>query len=286
MNRSADGASCPGIQRNRLLTCDQVLDHWDSDEELNTQNDSDYDENDLVSDADDMLSSDEEEDPVQPSGDAQPATGAVPRPRQRGANRVPSKFETGWSDTFDNARPTTVHDFNPPGPFGPQNMPAHINAESTEADFLNLFLDDEFWDNLTNQTNNRAQQKKRDKPNYYTKNFSDVEVRDMKAFLGLRLTMEYSGIVKPRFEDYFRENNFLLNMPGFRDVMPRDQFMAIWGFLHIVDEEDRTIDKEDKIYKVRPMLNHILPRFRYFYTPKQHLGLDEGMIPEKNCLGI
>ena len=72
MKRSADGASCSGIQRDRLLTCDQVLDHWDSDEELNTQNDSDYDENDLVSDSDDMLSSDEDEDPVvQPSGDAQ-----------------------------------------------------------------------------------------------------------------------------------------------------------------------------------------------------------------------
>ena len=44
--------------------------------------------------------------------------------------------------------------FNPPGPFGPQNMPAHIKAESAEAEFLNLFLDNEFWDNLTNQTNN------------------------------------------------------------------------------------------------------------------------------------
>ena len=38
--------------------------------------------------------------------------------------------------------------FNPPGPFGPQNMPAHINAESTEADFLNLFLDDYFGMNM------------------------------------------------------------------------------------------------------------------------------------------
>ena len=60
MKRSADGVSCSGIQRDRLLTCDQV----------NTNNDSDYDENDLVSDSDDMLSSDEDEDPVQPSGAA------------------------------------------------------------------------------------------------------------------------------------------------------------------------------------------------------------------------
>lgn len=64
---------------------------------------------------------------------------------------------------------------------------------------------------------------------YYGKIFQEASVEKMKAFIGMRLAMEPSGIVKPRFEDYFRGDNFLLDTPGFKTVMQRDQFLAIWA---------------------------------------------------------
>ena len=42
----------------------------------------------------------------------------------------------------------------------------------------------------------------------------------------------------------------------------------------------------DKMYKVRPMLDRMLPLFRHYYSPSQQLSLDEGMIPIKNRLAI
>ena len=53
-----------------------------------------------------------------------------------------------------------------------------------------------------------------------------------------------------------------------------------WGFRH------HGHPTSDKIYKVRPMLDRMLPLFRRYYSPRQQLSLDEGMIPTKNRLAI
>ena len=108
----------------------------------------------------------------------------------------------------------------------------------------------------------------------------------LKAFLGLRLQME-KCVIKPRYESYWQgtSHNFIAHIPV-SEVMERDRFFSLWGFLHLVDQMDKAVDKSDKIYKVRPMLEGMLPLFRGYYSPHQQLSLNEGMIPTKNCLAI
>ena len=74
--------------------------------------------------------------------------------------------------------------------------------------------------------------------------------------------------------------------PGFSKVFTRDRFLAIWSFLHCVDKGNPNLDKTDKIYKTRPILNYILEKFRHYYVPACDLCLDEGMIPTKNQVSI
>jgi len=62
--------------------------------------------------------------------------------------------------------------------------------------------------------------------------------------------------------------------------------MPIWRFLHAINEKDNNLNKSDKVYKVRPVLNYIAQKFQHFYVPPQDLSLDKGMIPAKNRLGI
>ena len=165
-------------------------------------------------------------------------------------------------------------------------MPQHITAESNAVDYLDLFLDNDFWELLCSQTSLRAEQEREDKPtSCYATSFKPVAKDEMKAFVALRLQMENS-VVKPRYENYWQGSvrNFMTCTPGFRDVMDRDRFLAIWTYLHLVDERDATVDKADKIYKVRPMLDILLPKFRHHFVPKQYISLDEGMIPTKNRL--
>ena len=95
-------------------------------------------------------------------------------------------------------------------------------------------------------------------------------------------------VIKPRYESYWQGagHNFIADTPGFREVMERDRFIALSGFLHLVDQTEEAVNKSDKIYKVRAMLDRMLPLFRRYYSPHQQLSLDEGMIPTKNGLAI
>ena len=79
-----------------------------------------------------------------------------------------------------------------------------------------------------------------------------ITVEEIKAFFALRLYMEYF-VIKRSYASYWTSDgkNFIGETPGFNDVMYRDRFLAIWSFLKVMDEEDPTIDKPDKIYKVR-----------------------------------
>ena len=192
-------------------------------------------------------------------------------------------LSTGWSERVTRVD-TQFHGDH----VGPQNIPDHINHESTALSFLELFLDAHFWGLLCRQTNLQAEQVKQSKPaSYYAKNFKPVAVPELKAFLGLRLQME-KCVIKPQYESYWQGagHNFIAHTHGFREVMERDRFIALWGFLHMVDQTDEAVDKSDKIYKVRPMLDRMLPLFRRYYSPRQQLTLDEGMIPTKNHLPI
>ena len=132
-------------------------------------------------------------------------------------------------------------------------------------------------------TNRKACQLNEAKPTFhYTKNFKETDVPEMKAFMGLRLQME--SLTKPRLEDYWSSEGktFLSETPGFQKVLERDRFLALWTCCHFVHELDPNEDKTDRLYNVRPMLDLLLRRFRYFYAPHQHLSLDEGIIPSKN----
>ena len=173
---------------------------------------------------------------------------------------------------------------------GPKNMPDNINQESTPLDFLNLCIGDVVYARLCFLSNLQADRVFQANNNsYYAKILRNdpVDIMEMRAFVSLRIMMEYL-CYKPRYEGYWnsREKNFVVHTPGFGEVMTRDRFLSLWTYLKIVGEEDPTLDKTDKIYKVRPMLNQLLPMFRHYYNANQELSLDEGMIPTKNRLGI
>ena len=165
------------------------------------------------------------------------------------------------------------------GFLGDQNM---ANAEPLE--FLSLFLDDEFWELLTLETNRYAKQFFENaelKPNSRFHKWYEVETKEMKAFMALHLSM---GLVeKPEIEDYWAEF-WLTATPGFGLVMPRNRFEMILSFLHFANNENRVERGQpgyDRIFKIRPILTMILPKFEAMYGPEKELSLDEMTIAFK-----
>ena len=86
----------------------------------------------------------------------------------------------------------------------------------------------------------------------------DGEVRDQAAALELLARASH---------------NFIMCIPDFREVIERDCFIALWGFLHLVDQKNKAMDKSNKIYKVRPMLDRMLPLF--CLCTKNHLAIKQ-----------
>ena len=103
--------------------------------------------------------------------------------------------------------------------------------------------------------------------------WSDVSIPELKTWLGLMLAM---GIVqkKGRLGEYW-STHWLTQTPGFNDMMPRNRFLQILRYLHFVDNEDVSIDKTNKMWKVQNVLDYHNNRFRAAYWPRRKLSIGE-----------
>lgn len=120
--------------------------------------------------------------------------------------------------------------------------------------------------------------------------WKDIEVEEMKKFLGMLL---YMALVKlPKRTDFWRRNN-IFHLPFPSTVMPRDRFMAISDNLHMSDlEEDAMNDAKkgteeyDPLHRLKPLLEMIRNRCTTIYHPKQHISVDERMVATKARVAI
>ena len=106
------------------------------------------------------------------------------------------------------------------------------------SDYLTLFLTNEFFDLLVEQTNLYAAQYKMGNanlpPNSHAISWEESNRNEMEKFLALVLLM---GIVrKPEVSDYWSTNP-LLKGSIFNSVMPRNRFQSILQFLHFADKQ-------------------------------------------------
>ena len=122
-------------------------------------------------------------------------------------------------------------------------------------DLLFFSTDDAFWNNFITMKELCATQVEASKPGAYFLKYMYMKdklcVDEMKPFIGVCLYMEYF-LVKRTYAAYWREDGqiFISEAPGFNYVFPRDRFLAIRSYLHLVDEQDPNLIKNDKIYKV------------------------------------
>ena len=103
-------------------------------------------------------------------------------------------------------------------------------------DFLDIFLDEEFYNMITKQTNLYASQfreKHTILPRYSrARNWKDVTNDEMGQFIALQVL---TGIVKkPGISQYWSIDPFLRSRI-FNEVMPRNRFQSIPEFLHYND---------------------------------------------------
>ena len=109
---------------------------------------------------------------------------------------------------------------------------------------------------------------------------------ELYNFLSLVITM---GIVSlPSIPSYWRTSWPFLN-DGFRKVMSRDRFLLLLKFLHLSDNEKYISFGQaghDRLYKIRPIITHLIAQFKSSYKPNQNCSIDESIISYKGRLSF
>ena len=111
--------------------------------------------------------------------------------------------------------------------------------------------------------------------------WTDVDMSEMKAFVGIILLMGYARL--PSYDLYW-SNSFLVQIPRFRKTMSRDRFLAILTFFHLSDNSialPYDHPNHDQLYKIRNFVDLLIPLWQGAYYPGKELSVDETLIAFK-----
>ena len=154
------------------------------------------------------------------------------------------------------------------------------SADMSPLDYFLLFVDNHMLTSIVRETNRFAVQ-------CLTANGKDpnswaaVTLEELKAFLGLIIAMSIHSL--PSMRDYWKDD-WVLGVPEFAKVMPRNRFLDINRYLHLNDNSKipacESPDME-KLFKLRPFLESLQAKFTHCYNPHKEQAIDEAMIKYK-----
>ena len=111
--------------------------------------------------------------------------------------------------------------------------------------------------------------------------FKPVDVPEMRKFLGLSIL---TGIVKKPSLVMYWSTDEIVSTPFFGKIMSRNRFAEIHRYLHFNDSEQVPPDNEDRLIKLRPVIDYLTERFMKFYQPHEQISIDEGTLKFKGRL--
>ena len=158
-----------------------------------------------------------------------------------------------------------------------------VPEDGTAKDFFCLFVSEELFANIVEETNRYARQciARKPDPKWYETNMAE-----MQAFFGLQI---FFGIhVLPETSLYWSDDP-ALGVPFVKRVMARNRFDKLNQYLHLNNNENFVPcgqPNHDKLFKVRPFLDAVVKNLREEYRPKQNLSVDEAMVGFKGQLSM
>lgn len=154
---------------------------------------------------------------------------------------------------------------------------------SEESDYFRKFIDDDIVQVMADETNRYHSLLTRNRPpgTSKMKKWVDVCLQEMIVFLALTLLMPHTS--KHRMRDYWATDAYIYT-PIYGNFMPRDRYQDIYRFLHFTDNEMRDRNSNDRLWKIRDVLEMVRERFKKYFYPFQKLVVDESLVLFKGRL--
>lgn len=167
------------------------------------------------------------------------------------------------------------------GQYGLQgdNIPATI----TPLEVFDLFVDNDVYDLIVQETNRFTEQLKIDKQNQkYARihRWFPTNREEIKRFLILTVWM---GLVPiGNVKDYWATNSTVYNFEYPKSIMPRNRYQLLLSVIHFND--NRTIQRDNRLGKIEKLLALLQTKFQTIYTPDENIVIDESLVPWRGRL--
>ena len=191
-----------------------------------------------------------------------------PTPQAPDSGNVVVDSDDNWSE-----EPPTIKNF----PFNETpGMKVDVPADADRMFFFNLIFTEEFTENFVKNTNEYADRvisasrplRRRSSGN----NWKNVDVDEMKKLIGIIFSM---GIIAlPSYKKYW-STDILYKNEHFPSVISRDRFETILRFLNF---GEKCHFENDRLRKIRMILDHLNDVMRELVTPEKNLSIDESMM--------
>lgn len=171
-----------------------------------------------------------------------------------------------------------------PYPLNFEKLPglkSEVKDTDSPLEIFELFLNDTDYENISQETNEYANQfinsmTLKEKSRFHK--WKDTTTLEIKKFLALIIAM---GLVSQIDVSEYWTVNPVTATPFFPSVMSRDRFLLILAFFHLNDNKNyvpRGSEGFNPLFKLGPLYERMLSRFRAVYKPHQALAIDESMV--------
>ncbi|CAK9832764.1 PiggyBac transposable element-derived protein 4 [Anthophora retusa] len=195
--------------------------------------------------------------------------------------------ENDSEEVLRNFREVTVandSEYNPRPQFmeiaGPKHMP---ERNSIPRAYFDLFFTEEFLSLLRSETNRYARQflNRVEVPSASrVAEWKATTVSEMRSFIAVLLEM---GVTRrPTLFSYWSTNH--RHIPWFGQMFSRNRFQLVCRFFHVVDNNKlpaRDSPEYDPTAKFELVVIHANNKFKFHYSPHQHLSIDESLVGTK-----
>jgi hypothetical protein len=187
-------------------------------------------------------------------------------------NNHDEKQQQGINENDEKAGWKTTSTYNDANSFNLQRGIRVRAPLNKEIDFFTLFIDDAVLNSWVAATNNNANNTQ------HRQSWKNTNLQEMKHFLAVII---YMGIHKsPQLHDYWSE---LSGAKFVQNVFPRHRFCEVFDCFYMNSSERNPVDR---IWHVRPLVDHLKRRFKECYQPSRVLVVDESMCHTKARLAM
>ncbi|CAB3237883.1 unnamed protein product [Arctia plantaginis] len=154
---------------------------------------------------------------------------------------------------------------------------SNLLKEAGPDQYYDLLVPEEILEMIAEQTNLFASQNitaRQTKPGSRSHSWKPTNKTEIKQFLGLVLFM---GVVKLPKLAYYWSKDKILGQTFPATVMSRNRFELLLQYLHFSD--NLSVDRNDRIAKIRPLIDDLNATFQKYYSPKEDVCVDERQVP-------